>query len=234
MNLRNKRYHHFLLFCKDLNMDPEELGPIIESMKENQSKIISGKKLTVEKSTETVAGILYTASLLNQGNTNDDNDDDDDNKQIRRSPIYIKKPPRSRRRAIAQIQAAVMIIGIVLVAGAAVYVVTIEQHDILSHSVSCQVTQKDLYYTSSNSAYMIIGIMNTGNEDIDVTLNFVDDLGLETIQNIGVITPEQIHTEQINMNAGTGQITEGENYIIQVTGTTANDTIDCSEQLIAK
>ena len=218
MDLKNKRYQHFLLFCNDLGIASEEMASVIESMRQGQTKTISGKKISLEKTTETVSGKLYTVSLYDENKT-----------QIRRSPIHIRKPPR--RRSIAQIQATVMIIAIVLMAGAMVYAATLEHNDILTHDVSCMITQKDLYDTGNGVAYLILGVANTGNQDIDITMEIIDDDNNAVMQNIGIIYPGEIVQHQISMNA---EITEGLTYAIHITGTTPKDSVDCSELVISK
>ena len=219
MDLKNKRYQHFLLFCNDLDTAPEDLAYILESMRQGQTKTIFGKKISLEKITDTVSGKLYTVSLYDENKT-----------QIRRSPIYVRKPPR-RRRSIAQIQATVMIIAIVLIAGAMVYAATLERNDILTYDVSCMITQKDLYDTGNGVAYLILGVTNTGNQDIDITMEIMDDDNNAVSQNIGLLYPGEIVQHQISMNA---EITEGQTYVIHVTGTTQKDSVDCSELVVSK
>ena len=218
MNLKNKRYQHFLLFCSDLDTAPEELASIIESMRPGQTKTISGKNISLEKISEIVSGKLYSISLYDKNNT-----------QIRRSPVHIRKPPR--RRCIAQIQATVMIIAIVLITGSMVYAATLEHNNILTHDVSCMIVQKNLYDTGNGVAYLILGVTNTGNQDIDVTMDIIDDDDNVVSQSIGIIYPGEIVSQQISMNA---EITEGQIYLIHVTGTTQNDSVDCSEPVISK
>lgn len=218
MDLKNKRYQHFLLFCSDLGTTPEELASIIESMKQGEAKTISDKKISLEKISETVSGKLYSVSLYDKNNA-----------QIRCSPIHIRKPPR--RRCIAQIQATVMIIAIVLITGAMVYAATLEHNDILTHDVSCMITQKNLYDTGNGVAYLILGVTNTGNQDIDVIVEIVDDNNNAVDQSIGRIYPGEIVPHRISMTA---EITEGQTYVIHVTGTTQNDSVDCSEKVISK
>lgn len=220
MNLKNKRYRYFLLFCADLEKEPDELALVIESMSVNQSVMVSEKRLCLDKITETIYGVLYFVSLY-----------DDMGTQIRHNPIYTRKPPKRKRRLIAQIQAAVMIIAIVLITGMMTYAITLEQNEILSYDVSCIITQKDLYYTGNGVAFLVLGIANTGNQDIDVTMQFVDDNYNTTIHNIGIVIPSQTVQQQIPLDA---LISEGKTYIIQITGTTARDTVDCSEQVTVK
>jgi len=215
MNLNNKRHHHFLLFCKDLNKEPEELALHIESMRVNQHVFISGKKLILDKITETIHGNLYHLSLYA-------------NKIQRFSPVYLRKPPR---RSIAQIQWVIMIIAIVLVSGAMVYSITIQQSDVLTYDVSCKITQMDLYVTGSSNAFLILSITNTGNQDIDVDFEIIDDTNTIINQNIGMISYGQTVQEKIPLNSA---MTQGSAYMIQVTGTTASDTVDCSEKTTAK
>jgi hypothetical protein len=187
-------------------------------VKQRQTKTIYGKKLSLEKISDMISGKLCVVLLYAKNKF-----------QIMRNPLHIRKPPE--RRSIAQIQATVMIIAIVLMTGAMVYAATLEHNDILTYDVSCMITQKNLYDTGNGVAYLILGVTNTGNQDIDVIMEIVDDDDNTVGQGIGSIYPGQIVQLQILMNA---EVTEGQTYVIHVMGTTQDDSVDCSEQVISK
>ena len=99
-----------------------------------------------------------------------------------------------------------MIIAIVLIAGTMVYAATLERNDILTYDVSCMITQKDLYDTGNGTAYLILGVTNTGNQDIDITMEIMDDDNNAVSQNIGMLYPGEIAQHQISMNAETEKL----------------------------
>jgi len=89
----------------------------------------------------------------------------------------------------------------------------------------------DLYVTGSNHAFLILSITNTGNQNIDVDFEIIDDTNTIINQSIGMILYGQTIQEKISLSSA---MTQYNAYMIQVTGTTTNDTVDCSEKTTAK
>lgn len=223
MELKNKRYKYFQKFCHDLGCDETELAKIIESMKVGQGVRFpqkDEKTIILEDKKTHIDGTLYTLGLYGKDNT-----------LLRKSPVFAAKPKRGNR-SIAQVQAVLMLIALAVVGAAVALSFGSEiTGNVIGSDLSCHTTQKDIYKTGEQRAYVVVSVLNTGSISGDVTIMILDDEATPHVAELGLLQGGQKLQQKISLDAN---MTAGERYMLQTNIQSGGSVSDCSDTAVAR
>lgn len=224
MNLKNKYYEYFQLFCDDLGLPEEKALGYIKKMNPKDKLFHNDLMLQIESIKEWQNEKVYTLKLF-----------DADKKCLRNGPTILTKP-KKHRRAISPIIATILLVGISVAGIAVILPLMTSSTDTLNQSTACYLLNVKLYdITTTSQAYFIVNLENLGSTDVtDAQITFFDDLDAEYgfYENSLELYPE---SSLMRNQTFAASITTDNTYLVNAT-ITANDgsRASCIQSITAR